>query len=31
MKPEIKLGSTDTPDGGEMGLYQHDGDFAIKI
>ena len=31
MKPEIKLGSTDTPDGGEMGLYEHDGDFAIKI
>ncbi len=31
MKPEIKLGSTKTPDGGEMGLYQHDGDFAIKV
>jgi len=31
MKPQIKLGSTKTPDGGEMGLYQHDGDFAIKI
>ena len=31
MKPQIKLATTQTPDGGEMGLYQHDRDFAIKI
>jgi len=31
MKPTIKLASTRTPDGGEMILYQHDGDFSIKI
>ena len=31
MKPQIKLATTQTPDGGEMGLYQHDQDFAIKI
>lgn len=31
MKPQIKLATTQTPDGGEMGLYQHDCDFAIKI
>ncbi len=31
MKPQIKLATTQTPDGGEMGLYQHDQDFAIKV
>ena len=31
MKPIIKLGTTKTPDGGEMILYQHDRDFSIKI
>ncbi len=31
MKPQIKLATTKTPDGGEMGLYQHDRDFAIKV
>ena len=31
MKPQIKLATAWTPDGGEMGLYQHDRDFAIKI
>ena len=31
MKPQIKLATTQTPDGSEMGLYQHDRDFAIKI
>ncbi len=31
MKPQIKLATTQTPDGGEMGLYQHDRDFAIKV
>lgn len=31
MKPQIKLATTRTPDGGEMELYQHDLDFSIKI
>ncbi|NTU56465.1 MAG: hypothetical protein HGA79_09475 [Anaerolineales bacterium] len=31
MKPTIKLATTNTPDGGEMILYQHDHDFSIKI
>ncbi len=31
MKPQIKLSTTHTPDGGEMALYQHDRDFSIKI
>lgn len=31
MKPTIKLAKTNTPDGGEMILYQHDRDFMIKI
>ncbi len=31
MKPRIKLATTSTPDGGEMGLSQHDGDFLISI
>lgn len=31
MKPQIKLATTHTPDGGEMALYQHDRDFSIKI
>jgi spermidine synthase len=31
MKPQIKLATARTPDGGEMGLYQHDSDFSIKI
>jgi spermidine synthase len=31
MKPQIKLATARTPDGGEMVLYQHDRDFLIKI
>ncbi|MCJ7625901.1 MAG: hypothetical protein MUO76_20605 [Anaerolineaceae bacterium] len=31
MKPFIKLATTKTPDGGEMVLFKHDGDFSIKI
>jgi spermidine synthase len=31
MKPQIKLATARTPDGGEMGLYQHDQDFFISI
>jgi len=31
MKPQIKLATASTPDGGEMELYQHDRDFLIKI
>ena len=31
MKPQIKLATAQTPDGGEMELYQHDRDFLIKI
>ncbi len=31
MKPQIKLATALTPDGGEMQLYQHDGNFSIKI
>jgi spermidine synthase len=31
MKPTIKLATARTPDGGEMGLYQHDRDFLINI
>lgn len=31
MKPTIKIASSQTPDGGEMTLYQHDKDFSIKI
>jgi spermidine synthase len=31
MKPQIRLATTLTPDGGKMDLYQHDQDFSIKI
>ncbi len=31
MKPRIKVAAADTPDGGEMVLYQHDRDFFIKV
>ena len=31
MKPYKNLGSTWTAVGGELGLYQHDRDFEIKI
>ena len=31
MKPNIKLATANTPDGGEMVLYKHDRDFSIKI
>ena len=31
MKPQIKLATAQTPDGGKMELYQHDQDFLIKI
>jgi len=31
MNPRIKLAAAQTPDGGEMVLYQHDRDFLIRI
>jgi spermidine synthase len=31
MKPRVKLAATRTPDGREMQLYQHDGDFSMQI
>jgi spermidine synthase len=31
MKPQVKLATTQTPDGGELSLYQHDRDFTIMI
>jgi spermidine synthase len=31
MKPTIKLATANTPDGGEIVLYQHDRDFSIQI
>jgi spermidine synthase len=31
MKPRVKIATTQTPDGGEMVLYQHGRDFFIKI
>ena len=31
MKPQIKLATAQTPDGGKMELFQHDRDFLIKI
>lgn len=31
MKPRIKLATTQTPDGGEMTLVQHDRDFTIAV
>lgn len=31
MKPQIKLATTSTPDGGTMELFQHDRDFLIKV
>ena len=31
MKPQIQLATTQTPDGGEMTLHQHDVNFEIKI
>jgi spermidine synthase len=31
MKPQIKLATTQTPDGGKMELYQHDHDFLIRV
>jgi len=31
MKPRIKIATAQTPDGGEMELYQHDQDFSINI
>jgi spermidine synthase len=31
MKPNEKIATTRTPDGGEMVLYQHDRDFSIMI
>jgi len=31
MKPLLKLATAQTPDGGQMELYQHDRDFLIKI
>jgi spermidine synthase len=31
MKPQIKLATALTPDGGKMEFYQHDRDFLIKV
>jgi spermidine synthase len=31
MKPQIKLATTSTPDGGVMELYEHDRDYSIRI
>ena len=31
MKPLKKLAAAQTPDGGEMVLYQHDHDFMIQV
>ncbi|MBI5557242.1 MAG: hypothetical protein HY885_06355 [Deltaproteobacteria bacterium] len=31
MKPRVKIAAARTPDGGEMGLYQHDRDFFITV
>lgn len=31
MKPTTKLATARTPDGGEMTLFHHDGDYAIRI
>ncbi len=31
MKPRLKIAAAQTPDGGEMVLYQHDRDFTIEI
>jgi len=31
MNPRVKLATAQTPDGGEMVLYQHDRDFLIRI
>jgi len=31
MKPQIKLATAQTPDGGEMTLYKHDVNFEIKV
>ncbi|MDF1590400.1 MAG: hypothetical protein P1P89_02700 [Desulfobacterales bacterium] len=31
MNPRVKLAAAQTPDGGEMVLYQHDRDFLIRI
>jgi spermidine synthase len=31
MKPRVRIAAARTPSGGEMVLYQHDGDFSITI
>jgi spermidine synthase len=31
MKPNRKLAETTTPDGGRLALYEHDGDFCIRL
>jgi spermidine synthase len=31
MKPHIKLSTTKAPDGSELCLYEHDGDFSIMV
>ena len=31
MKPTVKLATARTPDGGEMTLFHHDGDYSIRI
>jgi spermidine synthase len=31
MKPQIELESIETPDGGRMGLHEHDEGFSIKV
>lgn len=31
MKPTVRIAATATPDGGEIVLYKHDGDFIIEV
>ncbi len=31
MKPRIKMANTRTPDGGDLSLYEHDGNFSIMV
>ena len=31
MKPECKLAETNTREGGRLGLYEHDGSYAIRL
>ena len=31
MKPTVKIATAETPDGGEMILYEHDGQYSIRV